>query len=93
MAAAHDERRTDLAKTLIGHADHGHLSDRGMFGQECLNLCRVRIESTDDEHVALAVDDGQIALRVEASDVTRVQPAGGVDRAEPSPRAPRDTPA
>src|SRR3954453_16255926 len=56
-ALQHHERLADLPEAVVGHTDHGGLSDSGMLQQETLDLSGVGVEAADDEHVLLAADD------------------------------------
>ncbi len=51
-----------------------------MLEQESLDLGRVGVEASDDEHVFLASDDPQPAGLGELAEISGVQPAVGVDR-------------
>ena len=44
------------------------------------DLCRIRIETADDEHVTEAIGDAEVAQCVDPTDVARVEPAAGIDR-------------
>ena len=76
----HDERLADFTEPLVGHADDGDLRDARVAQHEVLDLGRVRVEPTDDEHVLDAADDAQVAVGVERAEVAGVQPTVGVDR-------------
>ena len=70
-----DEGHAHLTEPLIWDADHRCLQHGGMAQQRVLDLCRVGIEASDDEHVLDAADDAQPARCVQLSEVPGAKPA------------------
>ena len=75
----HHAGAANLAHARVGQADHRHLGNRRMVGEQALDLGRVAIEAAHDEHVLEAVGDAQVTALVEHTDIAGVQPALGVD--------------
>src|SRR6202012_5700111 len=69
-----------LTESLVGHTDHGDLSNRRVLQHEALDLGRMRIEPANDEHVLFTPVDLQPAGLVEIAQVAGVQAAVGVAR-------------
>ena len=69
-----------LAPFLVGHADDGDLHDRGMLGEYPLDLDRVDVLATRDDHVLEPVLDEDVAAVVDAADVAGAEPAVLGDR-------------
>jgi hypothetical protein len=64
-----------LAPVGVRKADDGALGDGGMEGDGVLDLSRIDVLATGDDHVLEAVDDVEVALIVEVSAVAGVHPA------------------
>jgi hypothetical protein len=58
-----------LAPFLVRYAEDGHVGDRRVTGQLGLDLRRVDVDATGDDHVALAVAEVPVAVGVEVADV------------------------
>ena len=69
------ERHDALAPVGVGHAEDRHLADTWHLGDDVLDLARVDVVPTRDDHVALAVDQPEVAVRAEPAEVAGVQPA------------------
>src|SRR5262249_9314030 len=69
-----------LAIAIVGDADHLHVLDLRMAIEEFLNLARIDVFATADDHVLDAADDVAIALRIDGSEVAGVHPARRIDR-------------
>src|SRR5215472_16672446 len=79
-----------LAPALVWHTDHSDVRDRGMVGEDALQLRRVDVLPTGDDHVLDPVTDVYEPVSVDAAGVARVEPASpdyrlGVLRAPPVP--------
>src|SRR3546814_1827412 len=70
-----DHRGECLAILRIGNTEHGAVPHAGMPHQDILDLGRVDVHATRDDHVAPTVAEEQIAIRVEIADIAvRDQP-------------------
>jgi hypothetical protein len=67
--AADDDRLQALAELLVVDAEHRHLGDRLVAGEQVLDLAREHVLAARDDHVVVAAVDEQAALRVEVADV------------------------
>ena len=71
----HDIGAHRLARLLVGNSDDSHLEDTGNSGYRFLDIVRVDVKSTDQNHVLLAIHDGEVTIGVHLRDVSGVQPA------------------
>ena len=76
----HDERRWDLARLLVGDADHGGVGDRRVGEEHRLELGRRDLEALVLDQLLDPVDDRHVTVLVDVADVAGVQPAVLVDR-------------
>ena len=65
----HDRRVDDLSPGVRRDAEDGHVVDLGVPLKHGLDLGRVDVHATGDDHVGLAVADVQVALVVPVGDV------------------------
>jgi hypothetical protein len=79
--AGHDGRLGDLARLLVGDADHGGVGDRGVGEQHALQFGGGDLVALVLDELLDAVDDSHRALVIDARDVAGVQPAVGIDGA------------
>ena len=77
-----------LLPSRIGAADHGGLRDGRMLVQHALDLGRIDVLATGDDHVLLAVVDVEIAVGVARADVAGVVPAVAQRLARSPPHRP-----
>src|SRR5438270_1651065 len=70
-----DERFGGLPPPLVRHRDHGALEDRGMGGDDLLDLDGGDVLPAADDDVFLAVDDRHVALRIDNRHIPGVEPA------------------
>src|SRR5437588_7683694 len=71
----YDERMHRLAPDPIGHADDGTFGYRWMPVQDILDLSRIDVVATGDDHFLFAIDDSVETLLVDARQVTGGAPA------------------
>src|SRR5262249_31331588 len=64
-----DDRDQRSPPARVGDADHRHVDDVGMRGEDVLDLERVDVHAARDDHVVLAVGDEEIAVGVEVAHV------------------------
>ena len=76
-----DDGEDLLAPSFIGDSDHRGLGYRGMREEQLLDLARIDVQATADDHVLQPAGHPQVATLVHRADVTHVQPAISVDRA------------
>src|SRR6516162_11315249 len=76
----HNDRLGHLTPALVRHADHGHVSQRGVLGQHTLNLGGIDVLSTANDHVLDAVGHVYVAVAVDVAAIARAVPAVGRDR-------------
>src|SRR5262249_52133416 len=71
-----------LAPLVVGHAEHGRVLDHRVTVERVLDLGRIDVHATGDDHVALAIADVDEALRVHVGHVADGEPvaADGVPR-------------
>ena len=69
-----------LAHFLVRDAKHLNLSNCWMLVKKLLNLARVNIFTTTNNHVFDATDNAHITRRIHGGNVTRVQPSRGINR-------------
>jgi len=65
---------------IVGRAADGNLGDGGMGEEDILDLSRVDVLRTPDDHVLQSPLDAQAAAIVHRGEVARVVPAVPVDR-------------
>src|SRR3954451_20371596 len=70
-----DDGDHGLAPLLIRHTDHGYVAQPGEVRQGTLDLGRVHVLPTGDDHVLEPVDDEQAFILVEVADVAGMEPA------------------
>src|SRR6185312_9790150 len=58
-----------LAEVLVGDADHRHVQDGRVSGQDVLRFLRVDVDPAGDDHVARPVGQVQVAVRADVADV------------------------
>src|SRR3954447_10046380 len=76
LALLQRDRRADLLAQLgMRHPDHGRLAHRGVLVEDLLDLARIDVVATADDHVLLAVDDEEVAVLVDLCHVAGVEPA------------------
>src|SRR5207302_3291652 len=71
----HDERLGSLPPPFVRHRDHGALEDRGMGGDDLLDLDGGDVLPAADDDVFLAVDDRHVALGIDDRHIPGVEPA------------------
>ena len=71
----HDDGGDRLAPLLVRGADHADLGDRGVLGDDVLDLAREHVEAAGDDHVLGPVDDVPEAVLVLTGHVAGVHPA------------------
>src|SRR5207245_4458033 len=72
---ADDDGFDRFSPRVIGDADHGHVGNLRMLGQNRLHLGRVDVFSARDDHVLDAVLDVDESVRVHGARVAGVEPA------------------
>src|SRR6478752_5518653 len=75
-----DDRLDLLPHVVVGDAEHRGVGDVGVGQQLALDLGRVDVHATRDDHVGLAVTEEQVALFVQVADVADGEEAVGVVR-------------
>ncbi len=73
--AKRDERHRFLAEDGVRASDDCGFQDRRMGVEDVLDLLRVDVLTTADDHVLDPVDEDEVAVGVEVADVAGVQPA------------------
>ena len=73
--AQDDEGVHELAAVAVGHADDRGLEHVRVLLQHILDLARVDVEATDEDHLFLPSADEEVAVVVELANVAGVQPA------------------
>src|ERR1700686_4958837 len=68
-----------LSPFLVGCADHSRLSDYRMFVKDVLDLGRVDVLASTDDHVLQTVADSQESIRIHPTEVTGMKPAFRID--------------
>ena len=71
----HDPGADLLAVLRVGDAEDLHLRDLGVAEQELLDLARIDVLATADQHVLDAADDVAVALGIDRGQVAGVHPA------------------
>src|SRR3984893_14428294 len=64
----------DLAPALVGHAENGAVHHVGMLVEGILDLARIDVHTTRNDHVALAVGEVEVAVVVQVACVTDGEP-------------------
>ena len=72
-----DKCQRGLDPACMRNADYGCLGDGRMIQQHSLDLGRVHVLATADDHVLLALDEPEISLLVEPGQIAAVKPAAG----------------
>src|SRR5437660_566882 len=67
----------DLAPTLVGPTDDGHLEHGVVLVEHPFDLGAGDVLAAGDDHVLQAVDNEQVAVLVTHADVAGVEPAAG----------------
>src|SRR5262245_4531180 len=70
-----DYRLYRLTPFLVRHADDRHLENSGVCADNFLDLTRVDVCTTGDDHVLLAIRDVQVAIFVKMTHVAGMEPA------------------
>src|SRR3990172_10455257 len=80
LAGAQPDPRADfLAVFVVRHTDDRDIPDLGVAKQEFLDLARIDVLATADDHVLAAPDDVAVALVVDHAEIAGVHPAVPAD--------------
>src|SRR5205807_1588303 len=71
----HDQRLRGLPPPFVRHRDHGALENRGVGGEDLLDLDGGDVLPPADNDVFLAVDDRHVALGIDDRHIPGVEPA------------------
>src|SRR6266700_3524418 len=74
-----NKRRYDFAPSLIRQSDDGDVADLGMAEQQLLELARIDVFATANDHILQSSLDRAVAPCIHRSEIAGVQPALGIN--------------